>query len=269
MTDMRDQDGGGTSGAGNEWDNIARAFTDARMRNVVLSDYPGTMPTDLASGYAIQERALASCRRTIGGWKVGRIPPDRVAHYGTDRLAGPVMADTIVHAAGEAPVMPLLAGFAAAEGEIMVRMATIPDRWDAVDDLADHIAEIRLGIEIASSPYTGINDHGPAVTISDFGNNNGLVLGPLLDGWGTTDWRHMPMQTAIDGNVIGEAVLAQMLDGPFGAIAFLIKNLRARGRALATSDWVSTGAVTGVHPIDPGARIEVRFGDRTVSCRTR
>ena len=34
-----------------------------------------------------------------------------------------------------------------------------------------------IGIEIASSPLVNINDYGPAVVASDFGNNAGLLLG--------------------------------------------------------------------------------------------
>ena len=251
-----------------DWGGIARAFTQARAANVVLSDYPGAMPVTLADAYAIQDKAIAAAGAVIGGWKVGRIPDAEVARYGTNRLAGPVMADRIVEAAHGMPTMPLLAGFAAAEGEIMVRMDTVPDRWGSADDLSDHVAEIRLGIEIASSPFTGINDHGPAVTISDFGNNNGLVLGPVIADWTAIDWRRTPMRTMIGGQLAGEATLAQMLDGPFGAIAFLIGNLRERGRSLTSNDWVSTGAVTGVHRIEPGAHVEVTFGDWSVQCGT-
>lgn len=246
----------------------ANALVEARMTNAVLARYPGAMPSDLAAGYAIQEHAIGIAGQSIGGWKVGRVPADQIGELGIDRLAGPIMADRIFTASGDEPVMPLLDGFAAAEGEILVRMATIPEQWDSVDDLAHHAAEIRLGIEIASSPFQGINAHGAAVTVSDFGNNHGLVLGPIIDGWTAIDWRHRQMTLTIDDVLAGEATLAAMLDGPFGAVAFLIEHLRARGRQLGPDDWISTGAVTGVHPVAAGSRVEVTFGDLTVTCRT-
>jgi 2-keto-4-pentenoate hydratase len=58
-----------------------------------------------------------------------------------------------------------------------------------------------------------------------------------------------------------------MLDGPFGAARFLFELMAARGIALDAGQWISTGAVTGVHPVRIGDRVVARFDDRlTVEC---
>ncbi len=46
-----------------------------------------------------------------------------------------------------------------------------------------------IGIEIASSPLQNINDYGPAVVASDFGNNAGLLLGAEVAGLAGTHSR--------------------------------------------------------------------------------
>ena len=59
-----------------------------------------------------------------------------------------------------------------------------------------------------------------------------------------------------------------MLDGPVGAVRFLLENLAARGIALQAGQWVSSGAVTGVHPVKPGDVVETRFGEGfNVDCK--
>jgi 2-keto-4-pentenoate hydratase len=40
-----------------------------------------------------------------------------------------------------------------------------------------------------------------------------------------------------------------------------------RGIALGAGQWISTGAVTGVHPVSPGNRVAARFDGRlSVEC---
>ena len=96
-----------------------------------------------------------------------------------------------------------------------------------------------------SSPFAAINDLGPMVTISDFGNNNGLVVGPAIANWREVDINAWPVELRIDGEVIGEGTAAGMLDGPFGAARFLFELMAERGIALRSGQWISTGAVTG------------------------
>lgn len=242
---------------------IARRFVDARRSGTALSDYPGRLPRALSEAYAVQDAAIALTNRPIAGWKVGRINPPI---DGIDRLAGPIFVDQ-TFAATEPPIaMPVFGGgFAAAEAEFLLRIGTPPDpakRTYTMAEAIDLIDAVHVGIEIASSPFGGINDHGPGVTISDFGNNNGLVVGAAIDGWRDLDLINWPVELRINGAIAGAATAADMLDGPFGAARFLFELMAARGIALAPGQWISTGAVTGVHKVAIGDRIEARFDDR-------
>ena len=251
--------------------DVARAFVEARRSNEIVPDYPGTLPVSLADAYAIQDVGIRLVGKAVGGWKVGRVAPHLVDEVGTDRIAGPIFADSIFYADNLASVnMPVLLGFAAAEAELMLRIgATVPLYADILS-IRDYIDDVRFGIEIASSPFPGINDHGPAVTASDFGNNFGLVLGPQIYDWRERDLLAAPVELALDGKVVGTGRLADMLNGPLGAAVFLANLLRSRCIALTPGTWISTGAITGVHNIVAGQSVRAIFDSEfEVSCGTR
>ena len=244
---------------------VAMAFVSARRAAQGLSAYPGEAPTDLESAYRIQDAAIVMDGRAIAGWKVGRINPPLDASLGSNRLAGPVFSDSVVRARpGAVPAMPVFAdGFAAAEAELMLHVAPGWDGAVSSDDAATMalVDAVHIGMEIASSPYPGINADGPAVTVSDFGNNIGIIIGAAVTGWRDMDLCAIPVRTDIDGACVGADSAANMLDGPWGAVRFLLANLAARGFDQSGGLWVSSGAITGVHVVRPGQRVRAEFGD--------
>lgn len=257
---------------GNNVEQVASAFVCARREARAIAVYPGERPRTLADAYAIQDRALALDGRQAAGWKVGRINAPLDREMGSDRLAGPMFADSFVDAAdGHGPAMPVYeGGFAAGEAEWLLHVApgfsgAVPTDDDGVKAILD---DVRLGIEVASSPYPGINADGPAVTVSDFGNNAGLVLGVPLPDWRAVDLCAVPVRSEIDGKEVGAATAATMLDGPYGAVRFLLSNLVARGIDVSAGLWVSTGAITGVHSVCVGQHFRAIFeGHGEVACR--
>ena len=240
---------------------IAKAFVDARREGTSLESYPGERPGNLRTAYAIQDAALSAWKRPVGGWKVGKINPPLDAELGANRLVGPAFDDQIVHADGTAREFGVFAGgFAAAEAEFMLRLTprsgplpTTPHEAMAwVDD-------VRIGIEIASSPYAAINIDGPCVTVSDHGNNHGLLIGPAVPREAWDGLNDVEVSLTINGDLAGKATTATMLDGPFGAVAFLLRNLDERGIVPQAGWWVSSGAITGVHEVTMGDRVTASF----------
>jgi len=234
----------------------ARSFTDARIMAQALPDYPGTPPQSLSEAYAIQAQAITLWPDRIVGWKVGKINAPWDEALGTDRLAGPIFARDVTQA-GEGAVDAFVfeGGFGAVEGEIIIVCgADAPPgklTW-TIEEAADFIGEMIVGVEIASSPFRGINDLGPLVTISDFGNNNGLILGSAIRDWqdaSPADWR---FQTFIDDAEIGRADATSIPGGPIESFRALLEICAGRGMPLRKGMYVSTGAVTGVHTIQAG-----------------
>lgn len=241
----------------------ARAFVGARRSGAGLSDYPGPHPTDMAQAYQVQDAAIALHGDALAGWKIGRIGQD-VERWGADRLAGPVFRRKLWTADDTAAAHPPVFrdGFAAVEAEFVLRIGRDADpsrtEWTR-EDAAAMVSEMRLGMEIASSPLPSINDHGPAVTASDFGNNNGLILGAEIADWRERDEADLPCETLIDDQVVGRGTAASIPGGPVGALAFLLGLCARRGRPLTEGLWITTGAATGVHPIRLGQSAAVRF----------
>ena len=257
---------------GNEQD-IATAFGAARREARVLAGYPGTPPSDLKTAYAIQALAIAGWSDSVVGWKVGRIPDDQVPSLGANRLAGPIFDRQVVLASRDDLVdMPVFAGgFAAVEAEYVAVLGAAPPHGKTAfthEDAAALIARLHYGIEIASSPLPSINSDGSAVTVSDFGNNAGLLLGPEIEDWRQSGYESWQVAVAVDGRPVGVGTAAAMLDGPVGAVRFLLETAAERGFVMEAGVLVSTGAVTGVHEAQPGQHAVATFdGAARLSCR--
>lgn len=253
---------------------IAGRFLSARRQAVGLDLYPGDFPETLADAYAVQDAAVAAWGRPVLGWKVGRINPPHSDRFGADRLTGPIFTVANAGANGEGPDMPVFAeGFAAGEAEFLLRVGRAAPAGQArftLDEAADLIDSVHVGIEIASSPLGSINKLGPVAIISDFGNNNGLVVGPAIPDWRSSGFEAWPVTTRIDGVEAGSGRASAFPDGAIGSARFLFELMAKRGIALTPGQWISSGAVSGVHDAAAGQRVEARFGDRfTVACRLK
>ena len=97
-------------------------------------------------------------------------------------------------------------------------------------------------------------------SIAAFGNNLALIVGPAMADWQDVDMDEVACRTTIDGRIVGEAVAGQLPGGPLQAIAFALNQAAELGIALPAGTLLSTGAITGVHPIDQGQRAEADFG---------
>lgn len=265
--------GTSTVAAGDDRHAVARAFVDARRSLLPLSEYPGEAPGTLADAYAIQDAALGLWTDAVGGWKVGRINAPLDRQLGDNRLSGPVSASRILEAGADPAVMPIIpGGFAAGEAEFMIRLGQGVETSGALprtdDETLACIDAVRIGIEIAASPYAGINRDGPCVTISDHGNNQGLVLGAAVPVGRWADLTEIEIVSSIDEREVGRASARNMLDGPLGAVRFLLANLFRRGITPQQGWWISSGAVTGVHEMAAGQTFRAVFnGLGEVACR--
>ena len=231
--------------------DIASAFVSARLAARAIETYPGALPQSLSEAYAVQDLAIAAWPEPVVGWKVGRINGDDVALHGTDRLAGPIFPSQVTAASNSASGMPVFrGGFAAVEGECVIIAArdapTMKTDWTR-EEAIDMIGAIHAGVEIASSPFAGINDFGPLVTISDFGNNFGLVIGDKIPNWRDLAIDEWSFETILDGICVGRSTPGSIPGGPVESFRFILENAARRGLPIKKGSAISTGAVTGVH----------------------
>lgn len=258
--------------ASNDAALIAGSFLSARRAAKGLIDYPGDMPSSLDEAYAVQDAAIAAWKRPVIGWKVGRVPPALISRFGADRIAGPIFSARMGQAEAGQVEMPVFGeGFAAGEAEFLLRIGRSPDPEQdrfTLEQAAELIDEVHVGIEIASSPLGPINELGPVAVVSDFGNNNGLVIGDAVPDWRGSGFEQWEVTTLIDGAEAGRGRASAFPDGAIGSARFLLELMARRGIRLEPGQWISTGAVTGVHKARPGQVVESRFAEgMSVRCR--
>lgn len=243
--------------------HIAQAFRDARLGAVPLIEFPGPFPRTIDAAYAIQDRAIADFPDRVVGWKVAGIAPEFHDQIGVKRICGPVFSVGLKRQDGPLPVrFPVFAGgFAAVEAEFILVMGRDIRPGEALSSaaLADSVASMHGGVETAGSPFAEINALGPLSVVSDFGNNNGVILGGEIAGWRTQPLESITARTRVNGEVVGEGSAAKVAGGPLAALEFLVGNLAQRGMTLKAGDVVSTGMTTGVHNVVAGDRVEFEF----------
>jgi 2-keto-4-pentenoate hydratase len=239
----------------------AEAFVSARLAARATPDYPGALPVTMADGYAIQEIAIGLFPDEIIGWKVGGVPPAKQDALGTHRLAGPIFARNRWPVDGDITVQAIEGGFCAVEAEFVARIGAgvDPTKTDwTVEEATAAVDAVFIGIEIAGSPLSAINDLGPPIVASDFGNNAGVFIGLEL-----TDWRDrldgIEVETVIDGASVGTGGSPSLQGGAMESVRFLLGHCASRGRPLTEGTLVSTGAVTGVHRIYAGSDFTCDF----------
>jgi len=244
--------------------SISDSIIKARIACSGLSEYPGELPQSLETAYRIQDLSMSKWRDRLVGWKVGGIAPHLQDKFKQERLSGPIYASNVEYSpASEVIAMPVFEdGFAAIEAEFILELGDtsgLPDKDITERQIVDVIEKVYIGVEIASSPIQNINDFGPVAPISDFGNNSGMVIGAQIENWQQLDFSTVAVTVDIDGRLYGPTRTKPGLDGPLGAAKFLIEQLKLRGYAIPVGTYICSGAITGVHDSEVGAKSTISF----------
>lgn len=254
------------------WGDIAQAFVSARQQGRALPDFPGEIPYDLVSAYRVQDLAIGLWDDTVVGWKVGYIAAERRDSSGDDRLLGPIFARRLWNATGGTVDIPVfVGGFGAVEAEFVIQLLedAPADQLHWTPEQAEALpARLFIGVEVASSPLATINQLGPRVVVSDFGNNNGLVLGAEIPNWTALDDADLRAETRIEDAVVGTGGATLLPGGLRTAYAFALARSAQRGRPLKAGDLIASGNATGIHDIAVGQQALIRFaGYGDITCR--
>ncbi|TFW10881.1 2-keto-4-pentenoate hydratase [Brevundimonas intermedia] len=236
--------------------DIARQFVEARLAARCTPDYPGAIPQSMAESYAIQDIAIGLFPDEVVGWKVGGVPPAQQPKLGIHRLAGAIFARNVWAAPGDTvvPLPEIKGGFAAVESEFIARIGADADPaktdW-TIEEATAAVDKVFIGVELAGSPLSAINELGSAVVASDFGNNGGLMIGPEVENW-RERLDGIEVETVINGASVGTGGSLSLAGGAMESVRFLLEHCARWGRPLKAGTLVSTGAVTGVHRVHAG-----------------
>jgi 2-keto-4-pentenoate hydratase len=245
---------------------VAARFVEARLRATALSGFPGPIPDTLDAAYACQDAAIALWPDEVAGWKVGRIVPPWLARFAQDRLVGPIFRRSVNRVRhGESVALPVFeGGFAAVEAEFVLRLGSDAppgkSQW-TLDEASGLVDALHVGVELAGSPLATVNDLGPAVVVSDFGNNAGLIVGPSVANWTRRRLDSLSSETFVNGRSVGTGSAASVPGGPLVALVFTLTRCAERGLPLKAGQLISTGATTGIHEVHSGDSARISFGD--------
>ncbi len=250
---------------------IAGSFVGARRQGRALPGFPGDIPDDLVTAYRVQDLAIAQWPDQVVGWKVGFIAPERRDGSGDERLLGPIFARQLqMTTGGQSAFQVFEGGFGAVEAEYVLRLDADapPDKTEWTPEEAITVAStLFIGMEVASSPLATINQLGPRVVVSDFGNNNGLVVGAEIPHWTDRSDASLTCTTWIDGSQVGRGGATTLPGGLRAAFAFALARSARRGRPLKAGDLIATGNATGIHDILPGQQARIDFdGHGSIEC---
>lgn len=249
-------------------DAVAEAFSNARKNHTALTEFPGgSIPASIELGYKIQAKEIEHWNDELVGWKVGGVPPQLQEKYGQTRLAGPVFKQNLQYCKhGETVKVPVFnGGYSAVEAEYVFELgdlSTLPSTDVSLEQAITAINKVYMGYENASSPLSIGNDFGPLGPISDFGLNNGVIVGPELVNWSVDQILSLPITVNLNGEHMNTCPAKDGLDGPFGAVKFLIEFIKQNNYSTKAGVLVSSGALTGVHKAFPGDKAEVIFADK-------
>jgi 2-keto-4-pentenoate hydratase len=242
---------------------ISERLVEARKAAISLPAFPGQLPSDTKTAYAIQHQSINSWPDEVSGWKVGGISTLFLEQFAARRLAGPIFkSQTLTVPDSEAVTASVFEnGFAAVEAEFVIRTAVPLRPSEPVkthEELKNCIASIHVGVEIASSPMADINELGPGAIISDFGNNAGLIVGPQIMNWRERAANDIDISVVINGVEAG-AIRTRISEDAFAAFEFLSDLSHARGIELPAGTLVTCGALSGIHDVEIGDQASVVF----------
>ncbi len=213
-------------------------------------------PNDLEASLAIQRRVMALLGGSVGGWKCS-VPTEA-----RPILAAPIFATTII----SAPKHPaVVAGeLARIEPEIaLVLDRDLPPRANpySEDEVRASVREARLVLELIGSRYVDPTKVSFAELLADFVANQGLYIGPVLDGALDMALDRLPIAiTTPSGTLLNRDGVHQ--DGhPLRPLVWLANFLAGRGEMLRAGQIVTTGSYCGILDVPIGVPLTVRYGD--------
>lgn len=247
---------------------IAEALVSARLSCEFLDGFPGQLPQSLEAAYEVQKHATSIYPAELIGFKAGGVPEQFQEQYPSKWQLGPIFSDQryFVQSGERIDVTVYEDSFAAYEAEFIIAVEGFLDRTapiETIEEAKTFIKDVYFGAEIASSPNANVNALGPGSIISDFGNNAGVVLGPLVPTSLLEDLSAVEVTLYIDEQEIGRANPNLGANGPFGALLKVLNHLIERRDEFNFPERVliSSGAVTGVHQSKVGTVGRLKFGE--------
>jgi len=252
-----------------------RSLSDAKARQTasllaktylngnLLDGLPGDLcPESLADGYAVQDYLSGELGFATAGWKLGLTDAKAQAAKGvSEPVKGRLFKSRIAMAPARLRAPP---GKLMLEAEFVFRIANDLGGADtcrlSVDDVADAVASVHIGLELCASRFLPSKPLSLAMNVADNCFHGGLVIGRVIDGWKPIDLPAMSVELFCNDTMLASGSGSAVLGNPVNAVLWLAQELARDGRRLDAGDWVTTGSCTGASEISAGVEARAVFG---------
>jgi len=202
---------------------------------------PAIGPADMDEAFAVQAK-VAEALGPVAAWKAGR-----------GGNAAPFAADHT----RPSPCRWRAADFLrpAVEAEIAFLIVRDVGPAPSQDELRAAIGSIHAAIEIADSRFDTWPVPDRLWALADHQGGGGLVVDPNGVAWTGASLERARVELAIDG----KPAFAGEGTNPGGEPFALLGGMVARSGGLRAGTYVTTGSLSGMIPVAPGARISARI----------
>lgn len=233
------------------------ALAQARRKRVQIDAPWPEPPRSLEEAYEVQRAAVAALDRPLAGWKIGATGKDHQARLRTDRpFFGPIPQEDVLAAGVALPFRPGLRGV---ECEIAFHLGRDLPRRAAPygrEEIRAAVASLHPALELVGTRIAGDGLPDARIAVADFGLNVAFLPGPALEGWEALDLAAVEARCLVNGEEKAAGTGALVLGDPWAALAWLADN----GPGLLAGQWISSGTLTGITPLAPGAAATGIFG---------
>lgn len=243
---------------------LREAAVERRAGGPLSDDCPDLTEAD---AYAIQAELLREMGGTRAGYKLGFTSAAMREQMGVDHPNSGVLLDHMRIDGPDLPAGELIQP--RVEPEIAIQLGRDLHGADVTPQhVADATAAVRPAIEVVDSRYRDYRFQS-VDNIADNSSAARYVLGAPKALAGIGDLRRVEVQLDIDGSVVDRGVGAAALDSPLAAVAWLVRQLAARGEGLRAGEVVLTGGLTRACPLRAGQTVLARFGGGLGDLRLR
>ena len=236
----------------------ADLLVSAHETGSVFATASGEAPETLAEAYAVQDavarRLWIAGGDAIRGWKTGGPSAEATP------IAAPIRASRIL--ASPAELVGKNFHFIAVEAELAytLRQDLPPREMPYVEaEVAAAVASVHVAIEVCDSRLRDWRTADALWKLADMQMNAALVVGSPERDWQRIIPERQVAIIEIDSRICAETSGSHPCGNPVRLLPWLANHCALRCGGLHAGDVVTTGAWTGMHMVEAGAKIIVRF----------
>ncbi len=220
-------------------------------------------PVSEDHGRLIQLRFAKLSDATIAGWKIAATSAGGQKHIGVN---GPLEGPYLVNHVHPPNSIVSMAGnhMAVAEAEFAFRFEQALESRDStytIEEILQSVGSLHPSLELPDSRISDFSSAGAPTLLADCACARDWVIGKeSSEDWRSMDLAECPAKLIINNEVATEGTGHDTLGGPLNALKWVVNRLSARGIAIESGQYVTTGVCGLPKPVRAGDRVTADLG---------